>query len=461
MAMAESSAFRAAALRSEMVRAWVVIGIAAAILLLVAMPGLTHEVSSGIRWISMSGLTLLIAMQAIALAYVHRATRLGIGLPRWVLVGGVLLEAGVPSMMIASNIRVGSLSPFSALSAPPILAYGVMVCLTTLRLRPWLCVLGAFVSSLSYASVLAWVVFGLGETVPTTGLPMAAYVNSCIILLLGGLGAAWVAKEMRRHLEAALSEAETRNQLERMERDLDVARTIQRALLPRGAPDVPGYDIAGWNRSADQTGGDYYDWQELPDGNWMVTLADVSGHGIGPALVTAACRAYARASSFYDADLSKLAGRMNRLLAADLPEGRFVTMVSVLMDRRGGPMRLLSAGHGPIVLYVGATGKVEDILPQGLPLAVMADAEFGPHREVELREGDVLALVTDGIVEWSRPSEGGKGEQFGIERLRDALRRHAHLPAAEVIEAVAKEVGTFAGGAPQQDDLTMVVVKRK
>src|SRR6185369_6085789 len=112
-----------------------------------------------------------------------------------------------------------------------------------------------------------------------------------------------------------------------------VARSIQQALIPHAGPSIPGFDIAGWNRPADQTGGDYYDWQMLPDGNWIVTLADVSGHGIGPALVTAACRAYVRASSFYNSDLSSLAGRMNRLLAEDLPEGRFVTMVSVIIDR--------------------------------------------------------------------------------------------------------------------------------
>src|SRR5262249_15242367 len=154
------------------------------------------------------------------------------------------------------------------------------------------------------------------------GMPRVGYVNCAFLLLITGLAGAWVAREIRRHVEAALGEAEARRQVERMERDLSVARSIQRALPPHAAPQSPGFAIAGWNRPADETGGDYYDWQALPDGNWIVTLADVSGHGIGPALVTAACRAYVRASGAERGDLASLTGRINRLLADDLPGGR-------------------------------------------------------------------------------------------------------------------------------------------
>src|SRR6185295_9269565 len=168
---------------------------------------------------------------------------------------------------------------------------------------------------------------GLGQKDSPIGLPTGAYVNTAFIILLTGLAAAWVTRQIRTHVESAMGEAETRHQMARMEQDLSVARTIQQALLPRAAPSIPGFDIAGWNRSADQTGGDYYDWLELPDGNWIVTLADVSGHGIGPAMVTAACRAYVRASGAQHGDLASLTTRINRLLADDLPVGRFVTMV--------------------------------------------------------------------------------------------------------------------------------------
>jgi serine phosphatase RsbU (regulator of sigma subunit) len=352
------------------------------------------------------------------------------------------------------------LPPYATLGSPPLIAYGLMITLTTLRLRPWLCVLAGAVGAGSYGLLLLYIRFGIGLRHDPAGLPNAAFINSAKLILISGIAGAWVAREIRRHAEAALGEERTRAENDRMERDLAVARSIQQALVPRGAPEIAGFEVCGWNRPADQTGGDYYDWQRMPDGNWIVTLADVSGHGVGPAMVTAACRAYVRASSAHHGDLPSLATRINRLLAEDLPEGRFITMVNVLIDPRGGPLSLLSAGHSPIVLYIGGSGAVEDILPQDMPLAVVADQEFGPARAVEMKRGDVLALVTDGLVEWSRSSASGKGELFGLERRRQSLKRHATLAGPELIAAVTADAEAFAGGEPQQDDLTMVVIRR-
>src|SRR5205814_6172642 len=108
--------------------------------------------------------------------------------------------------------------------------------------------------------------------------------------------AGMIAGEIRKQVEAALREAATRRQLESVEHDLALARSIQQSLLPNMTPEIEGFEIAGWNQPADQTGGDYYDWQVLPNGTVVAELADVTGHGIGPALLAAVCRAYARAS---------------------------------------------------------------------------------------------------------------------------------------------------------------------
>lgn len=458
-ALAESRAFRLAALRSETQRAYAVIAVVVLVLTLAMLPNVSQRIDIGIRVIALIGVGVLLAMQVAALLVVRRARALDSGLPTGFLVSSVFIESLIPGGMILWNILHGSLLPYSSLSAPPILAYGIMILLTTLRLRPVLCILAGGVGALSYSAILVYVTRGLHQPNPTTGLPYAAYINTAVLIFITGFAGAWVTREIRRHLDAALGEAVLRHKMDRMEQDLSIARTIQQALLPRVAPDVPGFDIAGWNRSADQTGGDYYDWQALPDGNWMITLADVSGHGIGPAMVTAACRAYSRASSFYNADLASLTARMNRLLADDLPDGRFVTMVTVLIDGKGGPLQLLSAGHGPIVLYVGSSRSVQDIMPHDLPLAIMSDAEFGPAQSVTLRHGDVLALVTDGFVEWSRPGGDDRREQFGMTRLRESMGRHAHLSASGIIQAVAADVAAFSRGEPQQDDLTMVVIK--
>ena len=455
-----SRAFRAAALRSEIRRAYAVIGVIVLILVLVLTGRSREQLDFTVHITAAVGLLALLGLQLAMISLARWAAHRDRDLPGWLVTATVVLECLVPTGMIAAHIASGTLPPYAFLSSPPILAYGTLITLTTLRLRPALCVLAGAVSAGGYGAVLAFVIYGMNLTRPTTGLPPVAYLNTAMLVFISGLAAAWVAQEIRAHVEAALGEAETRRRMDRIDHDLATARSIQRALLPRAAPDVPGFDIAGWNRPADQTGGDYYDWQALPDGNWIVTLADVSGHGVGPALVTAACRAYVRASGCERGDLASLTGRINRLLADDLSEGRFVTMVSVLLDPGGGPLALLSAGHGPIVLYVGTTGIVTDVMPRDLPLAIDPDCRFGPADTIVMADGDVLALVTDGFVEWSRRDGDGRREEFGLQRLRDSLRRHAALPAAAMIDAMTADVTAFAGQTPQQDDLTMVIIRR-
>jgi serine phosphatase RsbU (regulator of sigma subunit) len=460
LALSQSPAFRAAALRSEIRRAYGVIGVVVLVILIVLRPGARHELDPRVLLAAVLAMAVLLVVQLATLAFARWAARRERSLPTWFVITTVIIETLMPAGLMFADIHSAGLPPYASLSSPPLLAYGILISLTTLRLRPILCILAGAIGSASYAALFLFVTYGMRIAAPSGGLPREAYVSSALLILVTGLAAAWVAREIRAHVEAALGEAETRRQMDRIEADLSVARSIQRALLPRAAPDIPGFDIAGWNRPADQTGGDYYDWQTLPDGNWIVTLADVSGHGIGPALVTAACRAYMRASGSHHGDLASLTSRVNRLLADDLPDGRFVTMVSVLIDPRGGPLALLSAGHGPIVLYVGERGTVEDILPQGLPLAIEPDMTFGPAQPIDIKQGDVLALVTDGFTDWSRSDGDGNREEFGLERLRDSLRRHANLSAAKMIEAITADVSEFAGRTPQQDDLTMVIIRR-
>jgi serine phosphatase RsbU (regulator of sigma subunit) len=460
-ALARSEAFRQASLQSEIRRAYAVIGVAGLLILLVIRSGAQGDMDPRLAIIAFAAIGILLALQMAVLLMARWARRRRRMIPMWFIVASVVIEALIPAGIMLHHIVHGTIPPYAALSSPPLLVFAIMIGLTTLRLRPWLCILAGGVASIAYGGLLFHVVERLDIPRPTTGLPIEAYTSSAILILISGLAAAWVAHEIRRHLEAALGEAEMRRQMDLIEQDLSVARSIQQALLPREAPSIDGFEVAGWNRPADQTGGDYYDWQRMPDGTWIVTLADVSGHGIGPAMVTAACRAYVRASSGLHADLGSLTSRINRLLAEDLPEGRFITMVSVLIAPRQDRVALLSAGQSPIVLYIGATGAVQDILPQDMPLAVMADQSFGPPQSIAMAPGDVLALVTDGFVEWSRSGDHGRREQFGLDRLRNALRQHAGLPASAMIKAITAEVSAFAGQERQQDDLTMVVIRRQ
>ena len=260
--------------------------------------------------------------------------------------------------------------------------------------------------------------------------------------------------DLRSHVQRL---AEEEAELKRIEHDLDIARQIQQGLLPTSKPDLPEYDVSGWSRSANKTGGDYYDWQALPDGRWLVSLADVSGHGIGPALVAAVCRAYARASVAANAEsLDRIVDRLNGLLLDDMPDGRFVTFVGVLVDPHEHRAQMISAGHGPLFRCVRAHGQLIESDADGLPLGLVRANEYGPANEFALASGDVVLLVTDGLFEWTNAA----GEAYGLERLRATIQKLAGSSADEMIQGLYRETQKFVGDVPQADDVTIVVVRR-
>jgi phosphoserine phosphatase len=219
---------------------------------------------------------------------------------------------------------------------------------------------------------------------------------------------------------------------------------------------VAGFDVAGWNQPADETGGDFFDFHPRPNGDLAVTVADVSGHGVGPALVAAECRAFFRALLLQTDAPEIVIPQVNHLLCESLPEDRFVTSFFGLLQSEEHRLVYLSAGHGPIVFYSYALGTFRELPIQGFPLGLSADRPFGPPNSLVFAPGDIVAVVTDGFFEWLDP----QGECFGIDRLREQLRRNADRPAAEIVQALHQSVLDFASGTPQLDDLAAVVIKR-
>lgn len=241
-----------------------------------------------------------------------------------------------------------------------------------------------------------------------------------------------------------------------VERDLGLARDIQRGLLPRRAPEIPGFDIAGWNHPAEETGGDFFDFIPLDDGRLAFVLADVSGHGLGPALIVAECRALLRACLPHHDCPMGLLSQVNDLLCDDLPDDRFVTVGFGILDPEKGRIVTLSAGHGPILVYRRATDDFEEIEPHGCPLGLFPGWSGGPAVDVVLGEGDQFLIFSDGFHEWP----DARGESFGMGRLRNGIRRHCELNAERAIQAIRADVCEFAGETPQADDLTAVVIRR-
>jgi len=249
---------------------------------------------------------------------------------------------------------------------------------------------------------------------------------------------------------------ETRREKERLENDLNIANQIQQSLLPSESFITEKFQIVGMNNAADQTGGDYFDWLELPGGNIAVSIADVTGHGIGPALIIAVCRAYFRASTSQQNDVNAIITQVNKLLTKDLTSGRFVTAAIGILDTKNDKMIFYSAGHAPTFFYEAHDDVVQQWGANDPPLGILENSATSQPRLIEFKPGDCLILITDGVYEWANRD----GERYGIERLKKAIKEYQHRDAEEMLKMIYEEVLNFSGGAPQMDDVTLVIVKR-
>ena len=262
---------------------------------------------------------------------------------------------------------------------------------------------------------------------------------------------------------------------------LAIAETIQRGLLPEHAPGLPGLDIAGFNRPADQTGGDYFDYLVFPEdaeATLAVTVGDITGHGIPAALLMCTARALLRSRATVAQPLAELIGGVNRSLHEDSPGDRFMTLMYAVIERPARRIRLVSAGHDGVLLYDPDTDTFRELEGEDLPLGVQADWAFHEVDFDELPPRSVLVFATDGIWECRAPrvvddrpaadAEGDapgdgmtEGEMYGKERLRQYIRTSYGLGAQNMVDGLIAEIDGFRGGAdePQGDDITVVVVK--
>lgn len=238
-------------------------------------------------------------------------------------------------------------------------------------------------------------------------------------------------------------------------RDLERAAEIQRRLLPAKAPEIAGFDLAGYNAPCRTVGGDYYDFLTYPDGRVLVLIGDVSGKGLGAALLMSSVQARVQVLFEDPEPLATRVCRLNRSIAANCPGNCFITFFAAVLDPATGDLVYCNAGHNPPLL-VRVNDEVENLEGTGLPLGIMRDAAY-EQKSCRLESGDALVLFSDGVTEASVPDTE---EEFGEQRLISTIRCTRNGTAASMIEAINAEVFAFAGDAPAADDVTVVVARR-
>jgi serine phosphatase RsbU (regulator of sigma subunit) len=452
----QSRAFERASLKSESYRVIALLCVLGVITIWVVIRGLVEQ-----NYLLLIGqaivLAFVISHEAVMLHHIKSALRDDATVVPELWVFNVFIESQLPTLALFVLLLAHWMTPYQVLVAPAIVVYFLFITLSTLRLRPSLTLITGILSALGYLFVTFYVELRFaGSTPAAERFPFVVYVVYAALIFVAGIIAAAVARQIRGYVRAALREAKLQSELQQINHDLDIARSIQQDLLPTSPPQLEHFDIAGWNQPANQTGGDYFDWQLLPDGQLAISVGDATGHGIGPALVSALCRAYARASFLSDGH-DRVLERLNSLLANDLADDRFVTFAVIFLNPANSEIKVLSAGHGPILWYRRAINKWENFEAQGIPLGMIDGMPYEDSRLKALKSGDMIVLVTDGFYEWQNPED----EEFGIDRLKETIRQARDASAEDVIAQLYTAVKLFSKGTEQKDDLTAVVLKRK
>jgi len=248
--------------------------------------------------------------------------------------------------------------------------------------------------------------------------------------------------------------ANLRDHNSRFKKELDEARAIQESLLPRVLPRDPRMELAVSYQPLDEVGGDWYFANKTGSDKISLQIADVSGHGLSAAFIGSMAKLAMTAAAKESPD--QLLEAMNRLLAPQIPQGRFVTMGSALYDPSTGQLAWARAGHPPALILRRATNEVARLLGEGFAVGFFEDSAYSLCED-RLEVGDALIMFTDGITE----AQDLSGEAFGMDRLAMALRAtSAEQSSADMLRTVLDAFDTFRGERLIRDDVTVVLLKR-
>ncbi|MGI8436219.1 MAG: PP2C family protein-serine/threonine phosphatase [Chthoniobacterales bacterium] len=249
------------------------------------------------------------------------------------------------------------------------------------------------------------------------------------------------------------------NEKKRLDHDLQIARDIQRILLPSESPAIEGFEISGINIAASHVSGDYFDYIKVDEDRLGVAIADVSGKGVPASLIMAICRSVLRSQAPENPSPSDVLKKVNRQLYPDIKEDMFISMAYLVLDHVRNTVTLARAGHDAPLLYRAATGEMSTIRPPGLVVGIDSGSVFDRITgdfAVPLERDDCLVLYTDGVTE----ALDGNGDEFGLERTMKSFGAKATEGAPAIIKNLIDELRKFVGSAPQHDDITLIAIRK-
>jgi len=295
-----------------------------------------------------------------------------------------------------------------------------------------------------------------------TGLDDAATAQQAVqegaqdYLVKGQISGPQLAHSLRYALGRHQRQRLIEDALEATEAELHLAHKIHQDLLPHADPRLPGFDIHGASRCAGQAGGDLLHYLPLADGALAVAVADVTSHGVGPALLMVAVRSYLRAFAQTQSDPGRILFLVNRLFAEDVTDGNNCSLFLAKLDPLRRTLVYASAGHHPPGLVLAPDGTIKhQLYSTGVLLGIDDGSPYAAAGPIELEEGDLILLITDGVVEARSP----EGLMFGEGLARQEVQRQRQRKARDIVAALMDAVEAFRGGQPQADDITAIVIK--
>src|SRR6059036_831478 len=249
------------------------------------------------------------------------------------------------------------------------------------------------------------------------------------------------------------------NEKKRLDHDLEIARDIQRILLPSEAPAINGFQISGINVPARQVSGDYFDYIHVDQERLGVAIADVSGKGVPASLIMAICRSVLRAEAAGNRSPADVLRKVNRQLYPDIKEDMFISMAYLILDHEHSGVTLARAGHDAPLLYKRQAQTVTPVKSPGMVVGIDSGNVFDRLTSdfaLPLERDDCLVLYTDGVTE----ALNGEGEEFGVDRMAQSVRASATGGAPAIVKRVIEDVRNFAGSHPQNDDITLIAIRK-